>query len=142
MLKNLPPGFMALDAKTIFKARNIFYVQQDDGATTVDVFVDGANHDIRVKSESSPTDIIKKANNACGEMLDIVKIYSNRTGKEGEGTTYYVNRSVVSDLTTQLHINGQETSTSIFIHSTISNNVPDVHLPMQKVIDILSTPSC
>ena len=142
MLKNLPPGFMALDDKTIFKARNIFFVQQDDGATKVDAFIDNANHDILVKSEISPAEIIKKANNACGEMLDIVKIYSNRTGKEGEGTTYYVNRSVVSDLTTFSRTTGQETVVSTLIHSTASNNVPNVHLPMQKVIDILSTPSC
>ena len=142
MLKNIPPGFMTVDNETVFQTRNLFYIHQNDGEKTSGISIDNSAVDIYIKTDIAPADIIKKANDSCGEMLDIVKIYTNRTGKEGEGVTYYLNRKVISELITGSTTRNEETFAYTSILPKVANSSAWIYLPMQKVIDILSTPSC
>ena len=138
MLKNLPPGFMALDNDVVFQARNLFFVSQEDDEKTSTVSIDNAVFDANIKADISPADILKKANDACGEILDIVKIYSNRTGKEGEGKTFYLNRKAISELLVASSTQNEETIAHTKILPKTANALATIHLPMQKVLDILS----
>ena len=139
MLKNLPPGWMTVDNETVFQTRNLFYVSQNDGKSTSIVSVDNAAQDIHLTADMGPTEILKKANDACGEILDIVKIYSNRTGKENEGVTYYLNRKSISEMIDRSYKQNEETVHYTSIIPKTANAGADIYLPMQKVIDILST---
>ena len=139
MLKNLPPGWMTVDNETVFQTRNLFYVSKKGSASTSIISIDNAAQDIHIKTDMAPTEILKKANDSCGEILDIVKIYSNKTGKENEGVTYYLNRKAISELMDLSYKQNEETVHYTSIIPKTANAGADIYLPMQKVIDILST---
>ena len=150
MLKNLPPGWMTINDKFVFRSNIISYLRQDDGQSKSSVHL---QHSGKLSDEIDipPREFLERAAHSCGEVLNILKVHSD-TPKDVAGHitpsgTYYINRNIFKSFNEAVWlIKGEEGKDDREIHAVqchLDESEADLllYIPIQKFIDLMNATS-